>query len=129
MQSRIPAEWRVPVAFVVIWIVPPLVAVIHPAWWGVRTQGHGAEVPLAISLLIALAAAQTLLQRWRPAWWLLVVLYLVGVATWVGHAVSHGLGIAWALWGVLTLVNFGLLVSAPMRRFVCLRGRLAPKPG
>jgi hypothetical protein len=83
-------------------------------------------VPLGISLLIALVAAQSLLQRWRPAWWLLVVLYLVAVATWVGHLVNHGLGIAWALWGLLTLIGFGLLVSAPMRRFVRLRGRLAP---
>jgi hypothetical protein len=38
-QSRVPAEWRVPIAFVVIWVVPPLVAFIHPAWWGGTDAG------------------------------------------------------------------------------------------
>jgi len=121
------AEWRVPIAFVVLWVLPPLVAVIHPAWfWGARTHGHAAEAVTAIWLLIVLVGAQALLQRSRIAWWILVALYLAGVAQWVYYVGRHGLGWAWTLRGVLTLVSFALLVSAPMRRFVRLRGRLAP---
>jgi hypothetical protein len=36
---------------------------------------------------------------------------------------------AWIFGGLLGLVEFGLLVSRPMRRFVRLRGRLAVSPG
>lgn len=124
MGTRIPEEWRVPVAFVVLWVVPLLVADSLL----VLTHGRVAVVAVALSLLLALAGAQALLRRSHVAWWLLVVLFVAGVAEWVYHVATHGLGDQWTLWGVLTFVNFGLLVSAPMRRFVRLGGRLAPGP-
>lgn len=119
VQSPIPAEWRVPTAFVVLWVLPPVVGVIEHPWWE-------PEVPLVVSLLIALVAAQALLRRSQVAWWILVGLYVGALAEWIYHVVSHGAGIAWTLWALLGLVNFGLLVSASMRRFVRFRGWLAP---
>ena len=95
---------------------------------GVRTQGRAAEVPVAFGLLIALVGVKELFERSRVAWWILVVFYVAGIATWVQHVVTQGFGTPWTLGGVLTLVNFALLVSAPMRRFVGLRGRFAPDP-
>jgi hypothetical protein len=128
VQSRVPDEWRVPIVFVLLWVGPWVIAVAHPSWWYGRLQGHAAEVPAAFGLLFALVGSGALLGRDRVAWWILVVLFVGGIAIWVQHVVSHGLGIAWTLWGVLTFVSFALLVSAPMRRFVRLRGRLAPGP-
>jgi len=122
--TRIPEEWRVPIAFAVLWVVPLVVADSLL----LLTHGRVALVAVAFSILLALAGTQALLRRSHVAWWLLVVLFVGGVAEWVYHVVSHGLGVQWTLWGVLTFVNFALLVSAPMRRFVRFRGRLAPGP-
>lgn len=124
MWSRIPDEWRIPLAFAVLWAVPLLVAAARPSFWQ-RAHGH-AEVAVALALLLALVGA--LLRRSRVAWWILVASYVGGVVTWVQHVVNQGLGIAWMFWRVLMLVNIALLVSAPMRRFVRFRGRLAPDP-
>jgi hypothetical protein len=123
LQSRVPEEWRIPIAFAVVWVVPSVVAMARPSWW---ERAPHFDVAVALALVIVLVGA--LLQRSRVAWWILVVIYVGAVATWVQHVVSQGLGPAWTLWGVITLVNFALLISAPMRRFVRLRGRLAPGP-
>src|SRR5947209_10923538 len=114
MGTRIPEEWRVPLAYVVLLVVPTLVAGVR----FVSTHGRVALVGVALSLLIVLAGAYALLQRSRIAWWLLVVWEGLAVADWVYHVGKHGLGLEWRLGGVLTLVGFALLVSAPMRRFV-----------
>jgi hypothetical protein len=124
VRSRVRAEWRVPIAFLVLWIVPVLVA----DTLFLRTHGRAAAVAVLLSLLLALGGAQAIVQRWPVGWGILVVIYVGGIAQWAYHVVVHGLGVAWALWGVLGFVNFALLVSAPMRRFVRLRGRLAPGP-
>jgi hypothetical protein len=124
VQSRVPEEWRIPIAFAVVWVVPLVVAVARPSWWE-QTHGH-VEAPIALALLVVLVA--WLLRRSRVAWWIFVVVYVGAIPTWIHHVYTQGLGIAWAFWGVLTLVNFVLLVSAPMRRFVRLRGRLAADP-
>jgi hypothetical protein len=52
----------------------------------------------------------------------------LGLVTWVVHVFGHDITTGWVVGGVLGLVEFGLLVSRPMRRFVQLRGRLAPRP-
>ena len=119
-----PEEWRIPLVFVVLWVVPTFVTGVLL----VRTHGRVAVVGVTLSLLFVLAGSQALLRRSRTAWWLLIVFFGAGVALWLYHVGKHGLGIEWALWGVLTFVNFSLLVSAPMRRFVRLRGRFAAGP-
>jgi hypothetical protein len=85
-------------------------------------------VAVAMSLLIVLAGAYALLQRSRIAWWILIVWEGLAVADWVYEVRKHGLGMGSTLLGVLTLVSVALLVSAPMRRFVRLRGPLAAGP-
>lgn len=126
--SRIPAEWRVPIAFAVLWVTPFVVTVSRPSWWE-RLHGQGSErVGVAFSLVFLIVLIGALLSRSRFAWWVLVVIYLGGFASWLQHVLGQGLGASWTLWGGLALLNFSLLVSAPMRRFVRLRGRLAPDP-
>ncbi|MDX6481435.1 MAG: hypothetical protein QOG85_1945 [Gaiellaceae bacterium] len=122
--TRIPEEWRVPIAFVALWVVSLLVAD------SLLLLSHGRDVLVAVafSLLLTIALANALLQRSRVVWWLLVVLSVGGMAEHVFHLVKHGLSVHWALWSVLELISFALLISAPMRRFVRLRGPLAPGP-
>lgn len=123
VQTRIPEEWRVPIAFAVVWVVPSVVELARPSLWE-RAPIFG----LAVSVALVIVLVGALLSRSRAAWWILVVSYVAAVATWVQHIVSKGVGTGWTLLGVVTLVNFALLISAPMRRFVRLRGRLAPGP-
>src|SRR4051794_36503699 len=114
-------EWRVPIAFTVLWVGPFVAAIARPSWW------ERASVPalvFAIALTIVLNGA--LLTRSRAAWWILVILYVIGVVRVIQDGAGHRLGVASTLWGMLTLVNFALLVSAPMRRFVRLRVPFAP---
>lgn len=120
VQSRVPVEWRVPIAFAVLWIVPLLIAMTRSSWWE-RVSVTGAI--FALALYFGMIGA--LLARSRPAWWTSVVLYVASIALWIQHIADHGLRVATTLWGLLMLVNCVLLVSAPMRRFVGLRGRLA----
>ena len=124
MGTRVPEEWRVPIAFAVLWVVPLLVG----DGLIVRSHGRAAVVAVAFSLLFALVGVQSLLRRSHIAWYILVVIFLAGIPEWVYHVTKHGLSVAWALWGVLGLANLALLISAPMRRFVGLRGPLAPGP-
>lgn len=124
--SRVPDEWRAPIAFAVVWIVPFVVAIARPSFWA-RVDGHGyIGVALSFALFVVLIGA--LLQRSRAAWWIFVLIYLGNFVQSGRHIASHGLGTTWVVYGVLGLVNFALLISAPMRRFVGLRGRLAPGP-
>ena len=118
MGARIPVEWRVPIAFAVLWIVPLLVADSILVW----THGRGFLIAAAVSMLLALAGTQALLRRSQVAWWLLVALFVAGVVEWIYRVLRDGLGVQSALWGGLLFVNFALLLSAPMRRFVRLRG-------
>ena len=122
MPSRVPGEWRVPIAFAVLWVVPLIVAVARPSFWA-RTHGHAEPfVVLALFVLLVLA----LLQRSRFAWWTLVVLYVVGgLPYWIQQVVSGGLSIGSTISAVLGLAQLALLLSTPMRRFVGVRGRLA----
>lgn len=129
LRRFVPAEWRVPIGWAFLWVGPAFVAAVHPSWWGARTGSDAARVSAAFGLLIAVVGAVALLQRSRVAWWILVALEVFGFAIWLEHVVKHGLGVLWALSGMLSLGTLALLVSAPMRRFVRLRGRLAPGPG
>jgi len=120
--TRIPKEWRIPVAFVVLWLMPLVVGDSLL----LRTHGRAVVFAVGLSLLIGLTGSYELLRRSQLAWWVLVVIFAGGFVEWVYHVDRHGLGVAWALWGALGVVNLCLLVSAPMRRFVRFRGRLAP---
>jgi len=83
-----------------------------------------AAIVFILALTIVLNGA--LLARSRTAWWILVIFHAIGVVQVIEDSAHHRLGVAATLWGMLTLVSFALLVSAPMRRFVRLRVPFAP---
>lgn len=125
VPPRVPEEWRIPIAFTVLWVVPLIVAVARPSFWA-RTHGH-AEPFVVLALFALLVVA--LLQRSRFAWWTLVVIYVIGgLSSWIQKVASGGLSIGWTIWAVLALAQLALLLSTPMRRFVGVRGRLAADP-
>ena len=125
MVSRVPKEWRVPIAWAVLQVAPLVIEVARPPSWH-RPHGY-AEAPIAVALVLVLVLA--VLRRSRVAWWILVVLSFGAYASWVKQVSDHGLGVAWVLSSVLSLVSFFLLLSTPMRRFVRIRGRFAAIPG
>jgi len=122
MAWRLPEEWRVPVAFVVLSVGTLIYDAAH-AWFWQRAHNMAPAAALLILLLLGF-----LLLRWRFAWWVFVVFSGAGLVTWVAEAPTHEVSSGWVVGGLLGLVEFGLLVSAPMRRFVGFRGRLAPSP-
>jgi len=126
MFSGIPQDWRVPIAWAVLWLVPAIVYVAFPPLSGLRTTDErAARVMLLVWLLIFGAGATALLLRSIAAWWILVLFELLGVVLWASHVGRDGLGIRSVVSGVLTFASAALLISAPMRRFVRLRGRFA----
>ena len=82
--------------------------------------------PVAAALILVLLGL--LLLRRRFAWWVFVAFSGIGLVSWLTHVSSHEITAGWLAGGLLGLVEFGLLVSPPMRRFVRLRGRLAASP-
>jgi hypothetical protein len=124
VRSRLPEEWRAPIAFAALWVVRLVVAVARPSWWN-RLHGH---VEALLALLVLLALLGWLLRRSFVAWWIFVVIYVASIPTVIQHVVDYGLGVAWTTSALLTVASFVLLVSAPMRRFVGFRGRHAPVP-
>ena len=113
-------EWRVPAAFALISLGTLIYDAAQPWFW----QRAHATAPVAGALLLFLLSL--LMRRRRFAWWVFVVFSGIGLVTWVAHVSGHQMSTGWVVGGLLGLVEFGLLVSPPMRRFVRFRGRLAP---
>jgi hypothetical protein len=119
---RLPEESRIPAAFVLLSIGTLIYDAAHRSFW----QGAHDTAPEAALLLLLLLGL--LLLRLRFAWWVFVIFSGVGLVTWVAHISLHKITTGWVVGGLLGLVEFGLLISPPMRRFVRLRGRLAATP-
>lgn len=120
VTPRLSAEWRVPAAFALLSVGTLVYEAAHAWFW---QRAHD-TAPVAGGLILLLLAL--LLLRRRFAWWVFVVFSGVGLVTWVAHITGHQMSTGWLVGGFIGLVEFGLLVSPPMRRFVRFRGRLAP---
>jgi hypothetical protein len=81
---------------------------------------------IAAPLLLILVAL--LLRRSRIAWWVFVVFSGLGLAAIVLEDAGKLVGIESIVGGLVGLVEFGLLVSSAMRRFMRFEGRLAATP-
>lgn len=117
---RLPVEWRVPAAFALL----SLGALVYDAahtWFWQRAHDTAPVAAVLILLLIGL-----LLRRSRFAWWVFVSFGAIGLVTWPIHAASHRVSTGWVVGAIIGVVQLALLLSAPMRRFVRFRGRLAP---
>jgi hypothetical protein len=119
---RLPEEWRVPVVFALLSVGTLIYDAAH-AWFWQRAHDTAPAAALVILLLLAL-----LLRRHRFAWWVFLVFSGTGLVTWVAHASTGQISSGWIVGGVLGVVEFALLVSPSMRRFVGFHGRLAPSP-
>lgn len=120
---RLPEEWRVPVAFALLVVGGLVYSASHPWFWQRAHDMAWIAGPVTLILL------GLLLRRSRIAWWMFVLIFAVGVVSDAVHASGHDVSAAWIAGGVVGLVEFGLLVSPPMRRFVRFHGRLAPSLG
>jgi hypothetical protein len=121
--ARLPEERRVPAAFALLAVGTLIFDASHEWFW----QHVYDTAPVAGALILVLLGL--LLLRRRFAWWVFVAFSGIGLVSWLAHVSDHAISSAWVVGGLLGLVEFGLLVSRPMRRFVRLRGRLAPSPG
>jgi len=119
---RVPEEWRVPAAFALLCVGTMIYDAAHASFW---QRAHDTAPVAALFILLLLGL---LLRRRRFAWWVFVVFSCIGLVTWVAHVSGRQLSTGWVVGGLFGLVEFGLLVSPPMRRFVRFRGRLAPSP-
>lgn len=122
VAPRLSEEWRVPAAFALL-VVGTLIFDAAHSWFWQRAHDTAPVAALLLLLLLVL-----LLRRSRFAWWVFVAFSGIGLVTWVVHVSGHGASIGWVVGGLVGLVEFGLLVSSPMRRFVRFHGRLAPSP-
>jgi hypothetical protein len=118
---RLPREWRVPAAFALLCIGALLYDAAH-AWFWQRSHDTAPVAALLVLLLVGL-----LLRRSRFAWWVFFSFGAVGLVTWLIRIAGHHVGSAWILGLAFGVAQFALLASAPMRRFVRFRGRLAPR--
>jgi hypothetical protein len=59
-----------------------------------------------------------LLRGHRFAWWIVLIVNVAGVPSWVVHGVNKGVSAGFLLGLVLGLVQLALLLSVPMRRYV-----------
>ena len=121
MTLRVPAEWRVPGAFALL-VIGGLIYSASQAWFWQRAHDMAWIAAPPVLILLGL-----LLRRSRIAWWVFVVFSSVGLVTWVLQAGGR-VSPEWVVGGLLGVVEFGLLVSPPMRRFMRFHGRLAATP-
>jgi hypothetical protein len=119
-MSRMSEEWRVPAAFALISVGTLVYDAAHAWFW---QRAHDAAPVAAVFILILVGL---LLRRSRVAWWVFVSFAGLGLVTWVTHISGRSLSVGWVVGDVLGVIEFGLLVSSPMRRFIRFRGRLAP---
>ncbi len=112
-----------PVAFAVLVVGTLIFAAAHGSVW----QREHDMAPVAAALILVVLGL--LLQRQRFAWWVFVAFSGIGLVSWVVNLSNQQITGAWIVGGLLGLLELGLLVSPAMRRFVRLRGRLAPRPG
>ena len=122
VRGGVREEWQVPAVFAVL-VVGSLIYEAAHVWFWQRAHDM---VWLAAPLLLVLLGL--LLRRSRFAWWVFVVMSGAELVTWVVDMSSHAVTAQWVIGGLVGLVQFGLLVSRPMRRFVGFRGQLAPSP-
>jgi hypothetical protein len=120
--AALPEDWRVPVLFSLIPVGGVAYAAAHAWFW---QRAHD-TVWVAAPLLLVLTGL--LLCRSRLVWSFWVTASGAGVVTWVVDISIHAVTTRLVVGGLIGLVEFGLLLSPPMRRFVRLRGRLAPNP-
>jgi len=120
--SWLDTEQRVPAVFTLLWVGGLVYAVAHPSFWQRAHDMAWLAVPLLLILDVFL------LRHSRVAWWLFVVLLGSGVVTEVVHLAHQHVSATWLVGAALGLVEFGLLVSPQMRRFVHFGGKLAPSP-
>jgi hypothetical protein len=116
-------EWRVPAAFAVLSVCVLIYDAAH-AWFWQRAHDTAPVAALLILLLVGL-----LLRRSRVAWWVFVLSGVIGLVSWPIHMATHRVSAAWVIGALVGVLQLGLLVSPAMRRFVRLRGRLAPSRG
>ena len=119
---RLPDEWRPPVAFALLVIGGLVYSASHAWFWQRKHDMAWIAAPLVLILVCLL------LRRSRIAWWVFVVFSGVGLVTWVLRDAGGGVSTGWVVGGLVGLVEFGLLVSPPMRRFMRFQGRLAARP-
>ena len=122
MATRLPEEWRAPAAFAALCLGSLIYEAIHRSFW---QRAHD-TAPVAALLILALLVL--LLRGSRFAWWVFTAFTGLGLVTWIVGMPNHA-DTAWIVGGLVGLVEFGLLISPGMRRFVGLRGRLSPSPG
>ena len=111
-----------PVAFALL-VTGGLVYSAAHAWFWQRAHDMA-----WIAWPLGLILVGLLLRRSRIAWWVFVSIFAVGVVSDVVYLGGHHVTAAWVVGGVVGLVEFGLLLSPPMRRFMRFHGRLAPSP-
>lgn len=92
----------------------------HSWFW---QRAHATAWVAALLLLLFLAR---LLQRSRFAWWLFVVFGVIGLVAPPIYQAGHHVSVGWIVGALVGVVELGLLVSPPMRRFIGVQGWLAP---
>jgi hypothetical protein len=115
MTPRLPEEWRVPAGFAALSVGVLIYDAAHASFW---QRAHD-TAPMAAMLVLLLVGL--LLRRSRFAWWVFALFSGIGLVTWPIHAASHPVSAAWIVGALVGVVQFGLLVSPPMRRWVRLR--------
>jgi hypothetical protein len=120
MTLRVPEESHVPAVFALLWVGALVYDAAH-GWFWQRSHNTAPIGAVAILLLVAL-----LLRRSRFAWWVFLSFGVIGLVTWPLHAASHHVTVGWIVGGLVGVGQLVLLASPQMRRFVRLRGRLAP---
>lgn len=121
-MARVQAEWRIPLAFAVLMLGSLVYSAAHAWFW---QRAH--DVAWLAALLFLVLLGLLLWRRSRVAWWILVVLGVVGFVSEFGYistTPSLGVGVHWVTGAVVGLAEFGLLLSPQMRAFVRSRRRL-----
>jgi hypothetical protein len=116
VRLRVADEWRVPAVFALVYVGVLAYDAAHRSFW---QRAHD-TAPIAGALLLLLLVL--LLLRRRLAWWALLAFSGVGLVIWVVHVSTRPVTVGWVIGGFVGAVEFGLLVSPSMRRFVRLRG-------
>src|SRR3954467_6048692 len=92
---RLPEEWRVPTAFVLLSVGTLFYEAAHGWFW---QRAHD-TAPVAGAIILLLLAL--LLRRHRFAWWVFVLVSGSGLVTWVQHAFGNQISTGWVVGGVL----------------------------